>query len=121
MRGSVRHVVCGGSLRSATPTSTTCDSAHGAGGGSSPVAGGDDPGDAAGDRRGGGGGGVMKIKEVMYKDDGKVETRLRFGDNLALVVSAPVRVAIEGDTSGLEEDEVNKLCRVLERGIARAL
>src|SRR5690606_24564940 len=33
MCGSARHVVFGGSLRSATPTSTTCDSAHGAGGG----------------------------------------------------------------------------------------
>ena len=63
----------------------------------------------------------MKIKEVMYKDDGKVETRLRLGDNLALVVSAPVRVAIEGDTSGLDEEEVNKLCRELEQQIARKL
>ncbi len=25
----------------------------------------------------------MKIKDVTYKNDGKVETRLRFGDNLA--------------------------------------
>jgi len=63
----------------------------------------------------------MKIKDVMYKNDGKVETRLRFGDNLAVVVSAPVRVAIEGDTSGLDEEEVTKLCRELERGIAREL
>lgn len=63
----------------------------------------------------------MKIKAVTYKDDGKVETTLRFGDNLAVVVSAPVRVAIEGDTSGLDEEEVNTLCRELEQGIAREL
>ena len=63
----------------------------------------------------------MKIKDVTYKNDGKVETRLRFGDNLALVVSAPVRVAIEGDTSGLDEEKLNKLCRELEQGIAREL
>ena len=63
----------------------------------------------------------MKIKAVTYKDDGKVETRLRFGDDLALVVSAPVRVAIEGDTSGLDEEQLNKLCRELEQGIAREL
>jgi len=63
----------------------------------------------------------MKIKDVMYKDDGKVETRVRFGDNLTLVVSAPVRVTIEGDTSGLDEEEVDKLCREMEREIAREL
>jgi len=63
----------------------------------------------------------MKIKDVTYKNDGKVETRLRFGDNLALVVSAPVRVAIEGDTSGLDEEKLNKLCRELEQAIAREL
>jgi len=62
----------------------------------------------------------MKIKAVAYKDDGKVETTLRFGD-MALVVSAPVRVAIEGDTSGLDEETLNSLCRELEQGIARAL
>ena len=63
----------------------------------------------------------MQIKDVTYKNDGKVETRLRFGDDLALVVSAPVRVAIEGDTSGLDEEKLNKLCRELEQGIAREL
>lgn len=63
----------------------------------------------------------MKIKDVTYKNDGKVETRLRLGDNLALVVSAPVRAAIEGDTSGLDEEQLNKLCRELEQGIAREL
>lgn len=63
----------------------------------------------------------MKIKDVTYKNDGKVETRLRLGDNLALVVSAPVRVAIEGDTSGLDEEEVINLCRELEQQIAREL
>lgn len=63
----------------------------------------------------------MKIKDVTYKNDGKVETRLRLGDNLTLVVSAPVRVAIEGDTSGLDEEQLNKLCRELEQGIAREL
>src|SRR5690606_13654434 len=89
--------------------------------GSKTVASRDAAGDAAGDRRGEGGGGVMKIKDVVYKDDGKVETRMRFGDNLVMVVSAPVRVAIEGDTTGLDKEEVDKLCRELERGIAREL
>src|SRR5690606_33157639 len=74
-----------------------------------------------GDRERGGGSRVMKIKAVAYKDDGKVETTLRFGDNLALVVSAPVRVAIEGDTSGRDEEEVTNLCRELEQVIAREL
>lgn len=52
----------------------------------------------------------MKAHRFEYKDDGKAELRMTFGDGLVLVVSAPVSVTLEGEQlDELTENEVENM------------
>lgn len=63
----------------------------------------------------------MRLKSVTYNDDNKPETKLKFGDDLAFIISAPVSVTIEGDVPDEVAEAIESLRREFERRVAREI
>ena len=63
----------------------------------------------------------MRLQSMSYNDDDKVETRIKFSDDLTFVIAAPVTVTIEGYVPDDVAEAIESLRREFERRVSKEI